>query len=402
MSERVGDSVRSVRKERQFEGKVRIAYFVDSFEIGGTELNAVRTAEALDRTRFELIVLYLRGDGPLRARYEAGGFQLRQFPIRNLYSASTIAQGIRLSRFLNAWRADVLHTHDLYTNIFAAPYARAASRTKIIASRRWWYSAPRSGLGVVNRLANKFAHRIMANSASVAKLLAEEERVPTSKIVEIPNFLDDEAFRDPTDAEIATQRASWKLRPSAFVIGIVARLAAVKNHALLLRAFASLDNDCHLIVIGDGPERKALEMLALELQIADRIRFEGEVLSRENVHRFFDMSVLCSKSEGFPNAVIEALAAARPVVATAVGGVRDVMVDRVTGRLVPSGDADGLAAAIQELRSDPKARARLGAQGRIAVRARYNRAVVIDRLSALYDELANRGPLLSDSPSACG
>ena len=376
--------------------RLRVAYFVDSFEIGGTELNAVRTAEALDQARFEIMVLYLRGDGALRARYEARGFELHHFPIRNLYSPRTLTQGARLAHFLNVRQADILHTHDLYTNIFAAPFARTASRTKIISSRRWWYSAPRSGLATLNRLANRFAHRILANSPSVARLLVDEENVPENKIVEIPNFLDDNAFSEPLDAAIVAQRKRWGVAPGAFVIGIVARLAPVKNHAHLLRAMAMLDDKCHLVIIGDGPERASLAALANELGLASRVRFEGEILSRENLHAHFDLSVLCSTSEGFPNAVIEALAAARPVVATAVGGVRDVVIDQVTGRLIPAGDVAGLAAAIRQLQHNPEARARLGARGRIAVRRQYHRNVVIARISNLYDELGNAAAAVSE------
>lgn len=100
--------------------RTRIAYCIDTFAIGGTELNAVRTAEALDPERFELCVIHLQADGPLRARYEKLGVRMVNFPIPNLYSPQTFRQGVRFARLLRDWGADVVHTHDIYTNIFFA------------------------------------------------------------------------------------------------------------------------------------------------------------------------------------------------------------------------------------------------------------------------------------------
>ena len=98
--------------------RIRIAFCIDSFDIGGTELNAVRTVEALDPERFELRVAHLQADGPLRVRYERLGVRMVHYPIPNLYSPKTLRQGISFARFLRDWGADITHTHDLYSNIF--------------------------------------------------------------------------------------------------------------------------------------------------------------------------------------------------------------------------------------------------------------------------------------------
>ena len=107
-------------------GALRVGYCIDSFDIGGTELNAVRTVEALDRRRFQVTVFHLHETGPLRARYEALGLQLLHLPIGPLYSPRTAAQGVRFLRLLRREGIEVVHTHDIYTNIFAAPWARLA------------------------------------------------------------------------------------------------------------------------------------------------------------------------------------------------------------------------------------------------------------------------------------
>lgn len=366
---------------------LRIAYCIDSFGIGGTELNAVRTAETLDEKRFELCVIHLQKDGPLRSRYEALGVRMEHFPIQNLYSVRTALQGLRLARYLRHWGADVVHTHDIYTNIFIVPWARL-SGFKVIASRRWWFLTPRAALRKINQCCYLLAHRVLANCSSVANLLNEQERIPLRKIVEIPNFLGDSSFINVDEEDRKAQRRNWGLPDKAFVIGCVARLAPVKNQAVLLRATASLPSRFHVVLIGDGPSRRELEDLAYNLGISSRVHFIGEVLPTINFHQFFDVSVLCSKSEGFPNTVIEAMAAGRPVLATAVGGVVDVVKPDATGILVPPDDVKHLTDALYQLEADPLLCSRLGKTGQEVVREGFHQNTVIEKLSTLYESIA--------------
>jgi glycosyltransferase involved in cell wall biosynthesis len=368
---------------------IRVGYCIDSFDIGGTELNAVRTVEALDRRRFQLTVFHLHETGPLRARYEALGLQLLHLPIGPLYSPRTAAQGVRFLRLLLRQAIEVVHTHDIYTNIFAAPWARLAG-CHVIASRRWLDAIPRAGLAPLNRWSYRCAHRVLVNSSLGARLLMDEERVPAARVLELPNFLEERAFnRVPIEVRSARRR-SWGIPQGAFVIGTVARLAPVKNHALVLRALQRLEEDVHLVLIGEGPSRRALEQLARELHVDRRVHFMGQLVETENLHQFFDVSVLCSQSEGFPNAVIEALAAGCPVVATPVGGVPEVISERQTGLLVPVDQPDALAASLQELRRDAALRQRLSEAGAARVRGKYHQTPVIAQLEGLYQDLARQ------------
>jgi glycosyltransferase involved in cell wall biosynthesis len=366
---------------------IRVGYCIDSLDIGGTELNAVRTVEALDRRRFEVTVFHLHETGPLRARYEALGLQLLHLPVGPLYSPRTALQGVRFLRLLRREGIEVVHTHDLYTNIFAAPWARLAG-CRVIASRRWFDATPRAGLIPLNRWSYRYAHRVVANSALGVKLLTDKERVPAQRVLELPNFLEERAFSHVPVEMRSTRQGNWGVPPGAFVVGMVARLAPVKNHAMALRALQRLEEDVHLVLIGAGPSRGELEDLARELHVDQRVHFTGQLIEAENLHQFFDVSVLCSRSEGFPNVVIEALAAGCPVVATPVGGVPEVIVDRQTGLLVPIDQPEALAASVQELRRDAALRRRLSEAGAACARARYHQTIVIAQLEALYQGLA--------------
>ena len=395
----VGRSGRSWNKTRyqadessgQCVRPMRIAFVIDTFMIGGTELNAIRTLEALDRSRFEVTVFHLNEQGPLRARYEALGVRMVYSPISGFRSLKTLRQGVRLGLSLRRMRIQVLHCHDVYSNIFAAPWARILGNCRVIASRRWFYDVPRAALNPLNRWSYRFAHRVLANSGSVVQMLAYEEGVAREKIVEIPNFLNESAFQLVTPSRRLEQRRKWDIPDGAFVVGVVARLATIKNHAMLLRSVQSLDGDTHVVLVGDGPERQSLQSLAQELGVAARVHFVGAIISPVNLHQYFDVSVLCSRSEGFPNSVIEALAACRPVVATRVGGVGDVVKDNITGLLVESGNTSALTQALGKVRSNAELRARLGEFGQRRVRAEYSQQVVVSKLQDLYVQLAEHG-----------
>ena len=105
-------------------GRVHVVFSIDTMSVGGTEMNAIRTAERLNRERYRLSVVTLRGEGPLAERYERMGVPVIRFPIRNLYGTETVRQGVRLARFLRDERVSVVHCHDQYSNFFSAMAAR--------------------------------------------------------------------------------------------------------------------------------------------------------------------------------------------------------------------------------------------------------------------------------------
>jgi glycosyltransferase involved in cell wall biosynthesis len=366
--------------------RIRVAYCIDALGVGGTELNAVRTLEAFDREQFDFTVFHLHRDGVLRARYQALGVTLVHLPISRLYSPRTLHAGWRFARELRRSGIQIVHTHDVYTNIFAVPWARIAG-CQVIASRRWLYVAPRPGLIPLNRWAGRLADRVLANSSAVARVL-KEERVPAAKIVSIPNFVGARAFSHNDAASRAAQRRTWGVPEDAFVVGCVARLAPVKNHQMLLRAVQGMVERIHVVLIGDGPERAALTKLAQELEIERRVHFAGELLATTNLHQYLDVSVLCSRSEGFPNSVLEAQAAQVPVVATAVGGITDLVIDGETGFLVAVDDVATLRSRLQTLATDAELGRRLGSAGMRRAQSTYSEAAVIGKLAALYQELA--------------
>jgi glycosyltransferase involved in cell wall biosynthesis len=272
-------------------------------------------------------------------------------------------------------------------------WGRYAGTRGLIASKRWG-TAIRITHMVTNRLAYRLAHRVLGNSEQVGESLATVERVPRARIVVIPNFVDEDAFDVAPPEAIDALRRGLDIPSDALVVGIVARLHAVKDHQSLIRAIALLKPEFPkllLVLIGSGPKRAELEALAAAEGVDAIVRFAGLREAPPNLHSLFDVSVLCSLSEGFPNAIVEAMAASRPVVGTNVGGVPDAVREGVNGRLVPASDPPALAAALAPLLRDRELRRRMGAAGQSIAREEFSSATVLPRLSALYEALAPRG-----------
>jgi glycosyltransferase involved in cell wall biosynthesis len=182
----------------------------------------------------------------------------------------------------------------------------------------------------------------------------------------------------------AELRATLGIPQDAFVVGTIARLAAVKRQDLMLRAFATLSDGvpaARLLLVGDGPERSNLAALANELRVADRVVFAGYQSAPERFLAVFDAFALSSDSEGLPLSLLEGWSAGLPVVVSAVGGLAVTVAHERDGLLFSKGDAGAMATALRRLAVDPSLCLRLGENGRAKVRAEYS----LERMASEYD-----------------
>jgi glycosyltransferase involved in cell wall biosynthesis len=369
---------------------LRVAFCIDNMNVGGTEMNAVRTAERLVERGVELRVFSLATQGPLLERYAEMSVPVHFLPLDGLFSRSALAHGRVLVDLVRRHGVDVVHAHDFYSNIFAGFWTRAAGAA-FVASRRWWEGPARLSQRMANRLSYAVATRVLANSESVAAMLSSKERVPARCVAVVRNFVDEDAFTAPDAAWLDAVASELQLPGDRTVVGVVASLQPIKNHAMLLKAVAQLTDvpGLYLILVGrDYGMREQLEALAIELGIRDRLRFAGLRPIVPSMHYFFDISVLTSVSEGLPNSILEAMAAGRPVVATDVGAIRDAVADGVSGYLVPSGDADALAGRLRALSADPDARRQFGREGRSRAQSLYSAQAAMTSLMELYADAA--------------
>lgn len=373
----------------QHDRTIRVAFSLDSMAVGGTEMNMLKLARALDRTRFSLQVFYNRG-GPLLSEFAALDIPLRQIGLRSLKSPAALGVARRLSAWLREGRVDVLHTHDVYSNILGALATTPRGRTRLVVSRRWGVGQYSKSLSWGNRFAYLRADVVLTNSESIAASLRKDEGVPAARVVVAHNFVEPEAFEEGDEAERLALLARLGVPPDALVIGSIANLRAVKNHELAIAVLASLPTlpqPVHLVVIGEGPARTRLEALAQQLAVAARVHLVGSFDEAWRYHRAFDVSLLCSTSEGFPNTLVEAMAARRPIIATSVGGVPDAVIDGVTGFLVPPSDELAFRERLLQLLADPVLRKGLGTAGYAVALQRFHRSSVMPVIEQLYGSL---------------
>ena len=372
--------------------RVRVVHVLDNLNTGGTELNAVRTAERLDRARFDIRFICLQPDGPLRARLDAAGIPVTGMGISGLLSADSLRRGLEIRELVRRERIDVVHAHDPYANVLAAPWVRLAGRGRVIASQRWWKNVHPAQVRVANRIAYRFAHVVLANSPSIAEQVISEEGVPRSRVVVVPNFVDDSGFEPLSQQRRVELRARCNVAPDDIVIGVVANLYPVKNHAMLVRAAARLKESwprVKFVIVGEGDERQRLAAEISERGLDGQVIMPGRILHEPGLPGVFDIAVLTSREEGFPNFVVEAMAAGRAVVATRVGGVPDAVVHGETGLLVASGDDSGLAAALDRLLREPDTQDRMRVAGSQRARTLFHADGVMTSLTRLYERLAS-------------
>ncbi len=366
-----------------------IAIVMPSFEPGGTERQMIELIRRLDRSRWQVHVACFRRTGAWLARV-ADAATIVEFPIRSFRRPDTLAQMMALARWCRDRRIVVVHTSDLPSNIFGLP-AAALARVRVRIGNRREVNPGRTLTEVsFQRAAFTCAHRIVANcQAAASRLLAEG--VPRGKVRVIHNGVEVHSHRAP-DRRVLPRR-----------VVAVANLRREKGHDVLLRAAADVVcafPDAHVELVGGGAELQALRTLAHELGLERVVSFLGH---REDVRSRLDAAdifVLPSRSEAFPNAVLEAMAAGLPVIASDVGGVREVVRHAATGLIVPPGDPVALASAICRLMADPPLAHGLGDAARTEVTARYSFDRMIDQFEALYlTELARGGLVMPPEPA---
>ncbi len=289
----------------------------------------------------------------------------------------------RLRRALLASGVDLVHLHTGRAAWLGGLAARLA-RLCAVTTRRQDRALPRSP-----RLLLLY-RRLMRRTVAISPAVAERLRALDlgASLVTIPSAVDAEALRprrgrDPVRGELG-------LAPEDFAVLTLAALVPRKGVDVLIRGLAALRGSTPrtvLLVAGDGPERARLEELARELGVGASVRFLGQREDKAELLAACDVFALASRAEGLGVAALEAMALARPVVVSRVGGLGEAVVDGRTGLLVEPGDVAGLAAALARLRDDPALRARLGAQGPVRVHEGFEVEQMVASYERLYREV---------------
>ena len=404
-------------------GPPTIGVLLHSLDVGGAEVLAARTAAALAPAggdgRFRFAFACLDRAGTMAEELAAAG-----------HAVDTLGRGdgldLRCAGRVREWAADrrvgLIHAHQYTPFVYAAlsrlpptrwpvPWGdRGGPPVLFTEHGRFHPDRPSRKRALFNRLALRTSDRVVAVGEGVKRALIDNEGLPAGRIAVIYNGVDLAPYAaDPADAAAehrAAARGEFGVPADAFLAVQVARLDPIKDHATAVRAVREANRaggrPVRLLVVGDGPERGRIEKAVAEGNAGAFVTFAG---LRRDVPRLLaaaDCGLLTSVSEGIPLSVIEAMAAGRPVVATDVGGLREVLGgagDDPCGRLAPAGDAAALGAALRELADDPVAAAALGAVGRRRAFGRFDEPRMTEAYADLYRDMAGRPAAWAAAPS---
>jgi glycosyltransferase involved in cell wall biosynthesis len=372
-------------------GGPRILHYLSSTVRAGAEEHALSLVTRLGEYGF---TPYLAAPTPL---LETMAAELARAGVRRLaieaVSPFDLREAARLRSALIRERIDIVHSHMFHASCFASPVARSAGVPCVVETchgREAWRQGKRlKGHFWFDRQIGRLVDRYIAVSHASARHLQESKRILARKITVIHNGRDLVNFRPPTPRDTAVARAQLGLCAGPVIL-TVARLDEQKGHRFLIDALGPLVRfQPHLVAlfVGDGPLERELKAQSDAAGLTDHIRFLGYRADVARCLAAADVVALPSLYEGLPLAAIEALGAARPVVATEVDGTPEVVVDGDSGLLVPPADPVATAMAIKRLLDDPQLAARLAANGRAFAERHFDIRIQVARTVAVYDEL---------------
>ena len=373
-----------------------VLQLLDSFNQGGTEWQIVQLAKLLQASgKYRIFLAALSGEGPLRVEVERLGFHdIPTFPLQNFYNVNALRQQSRLVSFIREKNIHVVHAHDFYTNIFGMAGATLAGVGARIASRRETEGIRSPAKRWVERRAFDSAKVVVANAEAIRQQLIGEG-LPPEKVITIYNGIDVTRIAPLPGERRGELVESFGLPKTARFVTIVANMRHVmKDQSTFLRA-AQLTHkavpDSAFVLAGEGEQADSLRRLARDLGIADSTFFIGRCNRIAELLSVSDVCVLSSKGvEGFSNSILEYMAAARPVVATDVGGAREAVVEGKTGYIVQSEDFDTMAQRIIWLLQEPDRARAMGAQGRRHAQENFSCEVQLRRVEEIYGRLLSK------------
>jgi glycosyltransferase involved in cell wall biosynthesis len=300
-----------------------------------------------------------------------------------------IRAALRLAQILLQHSVDILHSHLSYASLFASPIGRLCRVPVIIETphlREAWRHGWLKGGFVIDRFLGRSVSYYIAVSEANARYLADQKGLPQEKIVVIHNGCALDRF-NPQQPGSRDLKRNLGFDESDPVLLAVARLEPQKGHSILLKALLAVRREfprVRLVCLGEGSLRADLEGAARALSLGESVRFVGYQSNVGDWLALADITVLPSFFEGLPLVAIESLAAGKPMVATAVDGTPEVVVDGKTGLTVPPGDASRLGDAICQLLREPALRQALGRAGREWVLEHFSREEQIRRTQEFY------------------
>lgn len=361
------------------EKRMHILYLITRAEMGGSQTHLL---ELLHGFRHEFRLSVATGEEGFLTEF-ARTLGVQTFVLPNLVQPLEPLNDFKaladIVRLLKRCKPDLIHCHTSKAGILGRAAARVVGVPAVFTAHTWSFAEGTSRLWKLigtpaERLAARCSAKIIAVSESNRRLAISRKVAPESKIVTVHNGIPDTLHRARPN------------RSGVPELVMVARFAPQKNQRQLLEAVSGIERPFHLTFVGDGPTRAAIEQLAHQLGLRERVSFVGVRTDTDRILANSDIFVLATNWEGFPITILEAMRAGLPVVATDVDGVGEAVIDGETGYSTPRGDTPALAERLTRLLEDPGLRARMGAMGRSVYEREFTREVMLSKIAGIYEE----------------
>lgn len=375
---------------------MNILHLIGSFHQGGSERQAVQLVRLLHKEESHKIYpATLNSEGVLRGEIERLGYaEIPEFPLTSFYNANMLRQLRRCAKYLRENEINIIQTHDYYSNIFGM-IAGAIARTPVRIAAKRDTGTKSSSQEFIERRAFNLANAIVVNAEAVKTYLVKKG-VSEQKINVIYNGLDLNRLavsKEKTREKILT---SFNLPTNTnlkFVTIVANMRSEVKNHPMFLRAAKKVlekQKDSRFILAGEGKLIDDYKQFARDLGIKENTYFIGTCSRVAELLSISDICVLSSKTEGFSNSILEYMAAAKPVVATRVGGGSEAIVEGETGFLVESNDDAKLAERLLTLLKNLEKAEKMGEKGRKIAEEKFSLESQLKKTLKLYKNLTKR------------
>jgi len=384
-------------QEEERNGVIRVMYFSDAPYFGGAERYLELLISALKRDTYEPCVLTTKG-----ARLQNFRERLARIGVATLEISLTgpydFAGYVELARVVRKWKPDLLHvnlpgTYNAQASL-VAPVARLAGCRHVVTTEHLAMVEKSWKRQFAKRLSGLFINAVISITESNVDFLTRIHGVPLSRIVVIHNGVDLVELDKAAPAHI---RSTLGLDAGSFVFAAVGSLVERKGHRYLLEAFARLClagcGESALLVVGEGEEKAALERKCLELNLTGKVFFLGHRDDVQSIMQDIDCLVVPSTMEGMPFVILEAMAASKPVIASEIYGIPEVLIEGETGFLVRSHDVDSLCVAMQRAVEHPALSGQLGEAGRRRVKAHFSLGQMVCKVERVYDAVLSGASL---------
>ena len=360
---------------------IKVAHVVEDLKVGGIEKIIEHIVMSLDAQRFEIAVLCLSRGGAIADKLLAHKKDVEILNIKNFHNPFSV---LKVVKWLKRKKIDIIHTHGYPAGVLGRVASFFAGVPCIFHHVHSTYFKLNKRNHLIESFLGRFTRKVICCSETVKRFVLEKEGIPKDKLVVIYNGIPEP--KTLRASAVKGLRKSLDIPRNSSVIGCVASLTQHKGHRYLFEALQTID-DMYLLLVGDGPLRRKLAGKASTLNIASRVIFAGSQIEATPYMHIMDIVVLSSaEREGLGISLIEAMALSKPVVATKIGGIPEVVCDGHTGILIRPKDSGALAGAIHRLLSSPGLKEKMGLHGRNRYLQLFTLKQMIKKIKELYEK----------------